>query len=122
MPGGDKLIGAALDIVPGITTISAARKSPEFVKAIETILVKVNKDGSVVTNNSFAIQKFCILPQDFSSETGELTATQKLKRGHVQNQHEKFIDTMYADGAKGTYVDFDDANSALVVIDEAGNA
>ena len=99
------------------------------------VIVGVNKDGSVVTNNASMIQKFTIMPQvlarvhvcmlppsiphsfdlqDFSGETGELTATQKLKRGHVHNQHEKFIDSMYAESAKGTYVDFDDANSALV--------
>jgi long-subunit acyl-CoA synthetase (AMP-forming) len=55
----------------------------------------VNSDTAIVQNNAWKIQKFAILPYDFSVEGGELTPTLKLRRDHVCNMYEGIIDEMY---------------------------
>lgn len=100
-PGNDTLIGAAAKVDPEVKTISAACKNEKFTKYLTDILVKVNKKSP---NNAHCIQKFSILPADFSVETEELTPTLKLKRGVVEKKHAAFIDSMYE--AKGTYVPY----------------
>lgn len=41
------------------------------------------------------VKKFTLLSQEFSLETGEITATLKLKRKVIQEKHKKLIDKMY---------------------------
>jgi long-subunit acyl-CoA synthetase (AMP-forming) len=43
------------------------------------------------------IQKFAILPLDFSERGGELTPTLKLKRGPTAENHAAIIDALYKD-------------------------
>ncbi len=43
------------------------------------------------------IKKFTLLPKEFSIETGEITATLKLKRKVIQQKYKELIDKMYAE-------------------------
>jgi long-chain acyl-CoA synthetase len=43
------------------------------------------------------IKKFTLLPKEFSIETGEITATLKLKRKVIQQKYKALIDKMYAE-------------------------
>ncbi|MGE5380595.1 MAG: AMP-dependent synthetase/ligase, partial [Methylocystaceae bacterium] len=43
------------------------------------------------------IKKFTLLPNEFTQETGELTATQKIKRKVVNQMYADVIDAMYVD-------------------------
>mmetsp|Transcript_31410 Transcript_31410/g.61216 ORF Transcript_31410/g.61216 Transcript_31410/m.61216 type:complete len:754 (-) Transcript_31410:236-2497(-) len=105
LPGGDNLTGDALKVTDA-TTISGACKDEAFIKAVTDALVRTNKKAP---NNASAIQKFTILPQDFSVETEELTPTLKLKRGFVEKKHLAFIDSMYE--SKDTFVPYPSATS-----------
>lgn len=63
----------------------------EITKKIE----EVNKDGTVILNNAFKIQKFCILPSNFSIEGGEFTATLKIKRSFITDKYKNTISNVY---------------------------
>ena len=43
------------------------------------------------------IKKFTLLPKEFTIETGEITATLKLKRKVIQEKHKELIDKMYSE-------------------------
>ncbi|MAL63273.1 MAG: hypothetical protein CL563_09770 [Alphaproteobacteria bacterium] len=94
-PGTDELDGAASNYIKGVTSLRAAMKSKEWIESIKQAIVDTNKDGDVCISRASHIQKFTILPQDFSVTTGELTPTLKLKRGVVDKKHKAFIDKMY---------------------------
>jgi long-subunit acyl-CoA synthetase (AMP-forming) len=91
--GGRWAVRTGLD--PKITTISAAMTDPVVRKHIHDVIVATNKDPKVCVNNASAIQKFEILPTDFSVEGGELTATLKLKRSVAEKQWMEYIEKMY---------------------------
>lgn len=92
LPGTDQLDGAAKKFDEKITTIKEACKNWAFIKAIEKAIVDTNK---VVPSNACRIQKFSILPIDFSVETGELTPTLKLKRNVATEKYIELVDRMY---------------------------
>jgi len=100
-PGGDELDGAAATLSSS-KTISEAVNDEVFIQSIKDTIAKVNSNGKVVASNAAKIQKFTILPRDFSVETGELTATLKLKRSVVDKKFEDVIEKMYA--STETYV------------------
>ncbi len=50
------------------------------------------------------IKKIAILKHDFSQQTGELTATLKVKRRAVQEMHAKLIDSLYDDAQTKTII------------------
>lgn len=104
VPGTDELDGAAKDFDPEITTIKQACQSQKFIKAVMASIVDTN--ANFVPSNACKIQKFTILPMDFSVETGELTPTLKLKRAVATNMHIKLVDSMYEAGT--SYVPFND--------------
>jgi long-chain-fatty-acid--CoA ligase ACSBG len=104
LPGGNELDGDAKRLVPGVKTISDAIKSQAYAKQIQQAITKTNSDGSVCPSNSAKIQKFTILPIDFSITTDELTATLKLKRGVVEKKYAGMIEKMYE--AKDVYVEY----------------
>lgn len=54
---------------------------------------RYNKSGAV--SNAQKIQKWALLPLDFSQPTGELNNTLKLKRSFVQEKYKDIIDSMY---------------------------
>merc|ERR1711924_85964 len=104
LPGTDDPDGAALQVNPNVTTISAAMQDPVWIKTITDAIMATNKDGGVCTKRAAMIQKFTILPADFSVQTGELTPTLKLKRSVVQKKHDEVIARLYA--SKDAYVPF----------------
>ena len=56
-------------------------------------LDELNNKFSV--SNAQKIQKFVVLPGDFSEKGGELTATLKLKRKPTEEKYKGVIDSMY---------------------------
>ena len=60
--------------------MSEARNHPDFIKYVEAGVKATNADTSICHNNAFKVQKFRILPRDFSVQTDELTPILKLKR------------------------------------------
>jgi long-chain-fatty-acid--CoA ligase ACSBG len=94
-PGTNELDGAAANLIPGVTTIQQACDNKEFIAYLEKVINTVNKNGAVCPSNAAKIGKFTILPQDFSVETDDLTATLKLKRSVVEKKHLPAIDAMY---------------------------
>ena len=75
-------------------------------KAIEAAIIATNKDPKCCPMPPSKIQKFTILPTDFSVQTDELTPTFKLKRSVAEGKHTAFIDTMYDDKVKDNYVPY----------------
>jgi long-chain-fatty-acid--CoA ligase ACSBG len=107
-PGTDDLNGGALTMYDGqaeaTTTISAATSDDKLIAAIQAAVDATNSDESCCTNNASKIQKWTILPHDFSVKGGELTPTLKTKRAVVMTNFEAAIDAMYA--SKEKYVKF----------------
>merc|ERR1711907_504596 len=104
-PGTDDLDGAALKMNPGkCTTISAAMDDEEVIRQITEAIKATNNNGSVVISNASKVQKFTILPREFSIETGELTPTFKTKRSVIQKKYEKMIEKIYS--GKDVYVKY----------------
>eukprot|EP00511_Aplanochytrium_stocchinoi_P001512 CAMPEP_0204843982 /NCGR_PEP_ID=MMETSP1346-20131115/48294_1 /ASSEMBLY_ACC=CAM_ASM_000771 /TAXON_ID=215587 /ORGANISM="Aplanochytrium stocchinoi, Strain GSBS06" /LENGTH=852 /DNA_ID=CAMNT_0051983209 /DNA_START=114 /DNA_END=2673 /DNA_ORIENTATION=- len=104
LPGGNDLDGGALLVNPDVTTVSGAMDDPTMIETIIKAIKATNADGSCCPSNASKIQKFTILPKDISVETGDLTATLKLKRSVVQEKYAKQIEAMYA--SKETYVKY----------------
>jgi len=106
-PGTDNLEGPALKMNPGTKTISAAMDDKVITDTIWDAIKKTNNNGDVVISNAAKIQKFTILPQDFSVETGEITPTFKTKRGVVHSKYEKMADKIYNSGRDDRYVKYE---------------
>lgn len=103
-PGTNDLDGPALDMSPECTTISAAMNDQNVVQQITNAIVATNNNGAVVHSNAEKVQKFTLLPRDFSIETGELTPTFKTKRSVICKKYEKMIEKMYC--SKDVYVKY----------------
>lgn len=88
-------MGVALTVNPKVKTISAAMKDPVWLKYIQDGIDKTNVNPMVCQNNAWKVQRFAIAPRDFSIETGEFTATLKLKRSVAEEQWKDVIDSMY---------------------------
>eukprot|EP00933_Yihiella_yeosuensis_P033483 TRINITY_DN27187_c0_g1_i1.p1 TRINITY_DN27187_c0_g1~~TRINITY_DN27187_c0_g1_i1.p1 ORF type:complete len:738 (+),score=189.24 TRINITY_DN27187_c0_g1_i1:74-2287(+) len=95
LPGGDDLTANAQQVSPGVTKVSQAMKDPKWLAYIQDAIDKTNNNATVCQNNAWKIQKFAILPRDFSIQTGELTATLKLKRSVAEEMWKDTIDKMY---------------------------
>lgn len=108
LAGTDQLIGPAAAIDPAAKTISQAMDSKLFIEEITKAITATNKDGNVCPSNASTIQKFSILPIDFSVETGELTATLKLKRSVAEEKYKDLIEKVYA--SNETFVKYDGPN------------
>merc|ERR1712190_684366 len=105
VPGTDDLDAGAKRVNPEVKTISAAMDDKTWIATIQKAIDDTNKNTKVVQNNAFSIQKFCILPCNFSEQEGELTPTKKLKRKAVETNYAKMIDKMYA--TEGKYVRYE---------------
>merc|ERR1719359_1771158 len=96
IPGTDELDAGAKRLVPEVTTITEAMDDKVWINAVTEAITSANNDGKVCPNNAFKIQKFTILPTNFSEEGNELTPTKKLKRSVVTTKYAKMISKLYA--------------------------
>jgi len=101
-PGTDQLDAGASRVNPQVSTISAAIGDDVWIQTVTAAVQSANANGQVCPNNAFKIQKFMILPNNFSEEQGFLTPTKKLKRAVVEKAFAKQIDMMY--NSTDTYV------------------
>lgn len=104
--GTDELDGEALTISQGVVTISAASKDKTWIQAITKAITDTNNNGTFCPSNACKIQKFTILPRDFSVEGGEFTPTLKTKRSFVDNKYKAAIESMYNTSTRDPYVPF----------------
>lgn len=93
----DDLMGEALEVNPEVKTVKDAMNDEKWIKYVTEGITKYNNNDAV--SRAQKIQKFKILPVDFSTVGGELTATLKLKRSVAQEKYMDLIDEMYS-GAK----------------------
>jgi len=101
-PGTDKLDAGALRVNPAVKTITEALDDSVWIDQVKLAIEKANDNPKVCHNNAFKIQKFMILPTNFSEEQGFLTPTKKMKRPVVEKALGKQIEMMYS--SKETYV------------------
>jgi long-chain-fatty-acid--CoA ligase ACSBG len=104
-PGTDELDAGAKRINPPVTTISAAMNDPVWIKAVTDAITEANNNPKVCQNNAFTIQKFTILPSNFSEQENQLTPTKKLKRKIVETQYADAIKKMYGTSGSG-YINY----------------
>jgi len=105
VPGTDDLDAGAKRINPDVTTISGAMKDEKWIEAVAAAIKSANENGKVCLNNAFKIEKFTILPTNFSEEKSELTPTKKLKRKSVETAYQAVIDKMYK--TDGFYIPYE---------------
>merc|ERR1719410_408781 len=106
-PGTDILEAGAALVNPKVKKIGEAMDDPIWIEAIKKAILVANNDGSVCLNQAFKIQKFSILPTNFSEEGGSLTPTKKLKRKPVETEYHTIIEKMYSIQDKEMYVKFE---------------
>ena len=85
-PGTDQLDAGARRINPNVSKISEALRDDVWIQEVTAAVKSANENGKVCPNNAFKIQKFMILPTNFSEEQGFLTPTKKLKRPIVESR------------------------------------
>jgi long-chain acyl-CoA synthetase len=93
------LIGIEFDVVSewaqrhkiGHTTYRDLSEKPEVIKLIQKAVDEANAKFSSVEG----IKRFKLLPQVLDHETGELTATQKVKRSEIERKFGPLIEAMY---------------------------
>jgi len=109
LPGGIDLdVNLTKKVDPNSKTVpEASQPGSAMVNAITDAIIATNKDPECCPMPPSKIQKFTILPADFSVQTEELTPTFKLKRAVVEKQHHTFIDTFYEEkNAKALYLPY----------------
>merc|ERR1711948_122686 len=87
--GTNKLLGVVKEMCDS-DTIEEAIKDPKVLKYCEDALKSVNANQKVVPSNACKIQKFKILPLDFSVSGEEFTPTLKLKRSFVADKYKEY--------------------------------
>jgi long-chain-fatty-acid--CoA ligase ACSBG len=75
-------------------TLSEATVDPLWIKYINDGIKVANKK---TTSNAQVVQKYKMLPVDFSEQDGDLTPTMKLKRNVVSEKYADLIDSIYDD-------------------------
>merc|ERR1740123_1378504 len=103
-PGTDQLDAGAKNVNPEVTTISAAMDDKMWIDTVRKAVKSTNKNAKVCINNAFTIQKFMILPTNFSEENNELTPTKKLKRKTVEERYHAQVEKLYKEGGDDGYV------------------
>jgi len=104
VPGTDNLDAGATRVNPDVKTISQAMKDKQWIDTVTAAITSANNNAKVCANNAAKIQKFTILPHNFSEQGNELTPTKKLKRGVVLKTYSAAIEHMYS--TSGTYIEF----------------
>mmetsp|Transcript_71932 Transcript_71932/g.136875 ORF Transcript_71932/g.136875 Transcript_71932/m.136875 type:complete len:752 (+) Transcript_71932:98-2353(+) len=102
VPGTDQLDAGAARVNPDVKTITEAMKDKVWIDALTAAITSANNNGKVCFNNAAKIQKFTILPLNFSEQNNELTPTKKLKRKVVEGIYKDTIEKLYA--TDGTYI------------------
>lgn len=64
----------------------------QVMKALEAGIIRANKN---VVSNAHKVQKFKLLPKDFSIPGGELGPTMKVKRNVVHDKYLDLIESFY---------------------------
>lgn len=77
------------------TKLSEILASGPDEKVLLAIHESINRANGKSASNAHKVQKFAILPHDFTIATGELTATMKLKRNFVLNKFTDLIESFY---------------------------
>ena len=77
-------------------TLTEAATDPLWKKYIDTGMKVAN---GKTTSSAQIVQKWKMLPVDFSEKAGDLTPTLKLKRNVVTEKYAALIDSIYADDA-----------------------
>jgi len=103
-PGTDELAFGATLVNPNTTTISAALDDPVWIEAVTAAIKSANTNPKICRNNAFTVQKFTILPTNFSIQENELTPTRKIKRKTVNEKYKKCIAGLYS--IPGVYVPY----------------
>lgn len=75
-----------------VTEVLKAGPDPKLLAEIQAGIDRVNQNA---TSRAQRIQKFTILPVDFSVPTGELGPTMKVKRRIVESKYSEVIEKMY---------------------------
>jgi long-chain acyl-CoA synthetase len=73
------------------TTYRDLSEKPEVVALIQGVVEATNEKFASVEQ----IKKFRLIPKELDHEDGELTATQKLKRGAVEDLFGELVESMY---------------------------
>ena len=94
LAGNDVLTGDAALVNPAVRTIAEAMTDEVWKTHLTDAIKQVNASAACASNAS-KIQKFQILPTNFSVEGDEFTPTLKLKRGTVSDKYASFIEAMY---------------------------
>ncbi|KAI9993583.1 hypothetical protein PInf_015868 [Phytophthora infestans] len=93
----DKLDKTALAVAKEIgscaTTVPEAQVCDKFQKHIEEGMARANSNAA---SRAQHLQKFFIIPRDFSLDGNELTPTMKVKRSVVEKKYSGEIEQMYA--------------------------
>ena len=76
------------------TKLSEIVSNGKVVEALQTLIDRVNEKAA---SNAQTIQRFVILPHDFTVATGEMTSTMKVKRNFVLNKFKDLIENLYLD-------------------------
>ena len=80
---------------PGVEygCIEDVKNSADMIEVIERALERANAKAPA---NPQKVQKFFILPLDFSIQGGELGPTMKMKRHFIAQKYKEAIDKLYA--------------------------
>jgi long-chain acyl-CoA synthetase len=77
---------------PAGASVSDLDTDPDLVAEVDAAV----KQANLAVSHAESIRKFCILPVDFTEDTGELTPTLKVKRKVVAEKFAHDIDAIYA--------------------------
>ncbi|KAK1938242.1 Long-chain-fatty-acid--CoA ligase ACSBG2 [Phytophthora citrophthora] len=86
-------LAVAKEIGSSATTVTEAQMCAKFQNHIEEGVARANAQA---TSRAQQVQKFFIIPRDFSLDGNELTPTMKVKRSVVENKYNHEIEQMYA--------------------------
>ena len=93
-------------------------QKPEVYQLIKTCVEKVNADLSVDTLLAGSqVSRFLVLHKELDADDGELTRTNKVRRGFIAEKYQPLIDALYSDKTQQfieTVVKFEDGRSGSV--------
>jgi len=87
-------------LVDGVETVSAAKGNAEYLALIQKAIDLTNRDAKACPSNASKVQKFVILPCDFTVDAAELTPTMKVRRNIIQSKYAADIDQLYGEAGE----------------------